>query len=260
MIVTTYDKLKKYADAFTDNRISLLVIRGSGGIGKTHTIAKSFYQDENYLMFNGHATPLSIYLRLMKNRDHLVVFDDVDSLIKNSITVGLLKQICETNKKKIIRYDTTHKVSSEEIKSEFVSNNKVCLLCNDFKRVGRNIKALLTRGIYIDFQPSNDEILKVMKTFNKLDQEIYNFLEKYQDEISDLNFRTYIKCVELKGAKIDWKDYLAGEFNINRLVELALQLSDLPKDQRNDKWRIETGKSVRSLQRILKNQVRFNNV
>ncbi len=254
MIITTYDKLKQYADAFATNQISLLVIRGIGGIGKTHIINESVHGDSSF--FNGHATPLSIYLRLMKKPDQRVIFDDVDSLVTNKVAVALLKQVCETKKDKKVRYDTTHKVSDAPIDNSFVSNNKVCLLCNDFKRIGRNIKALLTRGIYIDFRPSKQEIMRVMKKFDGLDKQIYNFLDEHKDKIGDLNFRTYFKCVELKNAGIDWRDYLVGEFQIQREIELALQLMDLPKDKRNERWVIETGKSVRTLQRIIEKHKR----
>ena len=70
--------------------------------------------------------------------------------------------------------------------------------------------------------------------------------------MQDINFRTYFKCIELKSAGIDWKHYLVSEFKINILVELAIQLSDLPQEERNARWITETGKSIRTLQRILK--------
>lgn len=254
MIIRRYQELTKYMDAFAQGHISLLIVRGGGGIGKTHNLTSSLKNEEPHF-FNGHATPLSIYLKLSKKPDELAVFDDVDSLITNKVSVALLKQICEIKEGKIVRYETTHKVEGQEIPSSFESNNKVCLLCNDFKRIGRNIKALLTRGIYLDFQPSNWEVLRIVKQMSGLDEEIYNYLCKVNKDIKEMNFRIYQKCVELKDASINWRGYLHGEFNINQDKEFALQISDLPKDKRNQLWEAETGKSVRSLQRILKQKV-----
>ena len=251
MILTTYDTLKQYTDAFGDGRISLLVIKGRGATGKSHIVANSV-EDSDCLQFNGHATPLSIYLGLHDSPDSLVVFDDVDSLINNKITVSLLKQICEMNKKKTIRYNTTYRIGEGGIPSSFISTNKVCLICNDFKRVGKNIRALLTRAIFIDFWPTNQEILNQLKGFKDLDLEIFSYLKANSKTIGSIHFRIYIKCKELKNADLDWKDYLSKEYKINELDRIASELIDLPVKERDDAWVKATGKSVRCLQRRLR--------
>ena len=251
MIIKTYKLLGEYIKAFSDNNISLLVIRSYGGLSKTHTV-KTTINDADCQFFNGHATPLSIYMQLQKNPEHLVVFDDVDSLINNKVTVSLLKQFCELSDNKTIRYNTTHKIAGEVVEPKFTSNNKVCLLCNDFKRIGHNIKALLSRGIYIDFKPSHSEILTKMRSFKDLDMDIYNYLNLHNTFIKQLNLRTYFKCVELKRAKLDWKNYLDTEYHLEPYLDLAIQISNLPIEERNVKWILETGKSVRTLQRMLK--------
>jgi hypothetical protein len=188
---------------------------------------------------------------LQKSPEKLVIFDDVDSLLANKTSLALLKQVCEIEDDKTVRYDTTQQINKDAVEPSFVSNNKVCLLCNDIKRVGRHMKALLTRGIYIDFQPTNAEILAVMRTFPDLDMDIFSYLENHTTEIHELNQRIYFKCVELKKAGIDWQGYLKGEFKISKEMELAIQLSDLPLPERNARWEAETGKTARTLQRLL---------
>ena len=257
IILTTYDTLKQYTDAFASGKISLLVLKGRGAIGKTYMIEQSTLQAD-CVNFNGHATPLSIYLKLYENPTQLVVFDDVDSLITNKITVALLKQVCEMKPDKIIRYNSTHKVEDKQIPSSFNSNNRVCLTCNDFKRVGKNIAALLTRAIFIDFQPSNLEVLLQIAKFDDLDKEIFSYLEDHAHQIKELNFRTYIKCVELKQANLDWKDYLTREYKIDPLDEYSLTLLAYPVNIGNWMWQERTGKSTRSLQRRLKKLEVFN--
>ena len=250
MIVRTYKQLNEYIKAFADNNISLLVIRSHGGLSKTHSV-KETINDTDCQFFNGHATPLSIYMQLHDNPDNLVVFDDVDSLINNKVTVSLLKQFCELSDNKVIRYNTTHKVNGAVVEPKFTSNNKVCLLCNDFKRIGRNIKALITRGIYIDFKPSNIEILDKIIKFKDLDRDIFDYLKMHSSYINHFNIRLYFKCLELKKAGINWKDYLISEFNLNPDIELAIEISNMPVSERNVRWVLETDKSVRTLQRIL---------
>lgn len=232
-----------------------MIIQSRGGLGKSR-LAEDVL-NEDVLFFGGHVTPLKMYLTLYENPDKLVVFDDVDELLYNKKNVALLKQLCEVTNDKIIRYATTStikgnkKEGDKEIPSSFVSHNKVMILCNDFKRVGKNLRALQTRGIFINFDPSDTEILTVLETFAK-DKEIFQYLETYSDQIQDLNFRTYIKCVELKRSKINWVNYLKSEFKINFELELALEIRDLETRERNKIWVMETGKSIKTLQRRLK--------
>jgi len=251
MIIKTYKDLQDYFLAFSKGEISLLIIRSEGGLSKSFT-AKQVLNGKNALFFKGHSTPLSIYLRVFKNPEHLICFDDVDSLVHNKVSVALLKQLCEIDDNKLIRYDSTVKVDGKVVPSHFDSNNKVLLLCNDFRRIGRNIKALLTRGIYIDFRPSITEILKVLSGLSSLNAEIFNFLEFHAESIKDFNIRLYFKLLELRRGGIDWKDYVRAEFSINQDKELAFEIRDFPSQQRNERWVAETGKSVRHLQRILK--------
>jgi len=251
MIVRSYDVLREYFAAFSRGEISLLVVKSRGGLGKTHA-ARVAMSGKPVQFFNGHATPLSIYLRLLNNKDDVVVFDDVDSLMLNKTNIALLKQLCEIGDAKPVRYETTAQIDGKRVPPVFYSSNRVCLLCNDFRKVGRNIKALLTRGIFIEFVPDDEAIIEIMKGFADADQEIISYLGEKRSEIQDLNFRLFYKCDELKNAGIDWKAYLRSEYKISQEEELALEIADLPVEERNERWVRETGKSIRSLQLLLR--------
>jgi len=249
--VRDYKTLNSYVKAFAEGYISLLIIKGEGGLGKTYAI-KQIMKEKSPLIFNGHATPLSIYLRLFSEPTARVVFDDVDSMLSNKITVALLKQLCETNKVKEIRYDTTARINEMQVPSSIKCTNKVCLLCNDMKKFGKNMKALLTRAVYLEFVPTKEEIMQRLKQFPELDLEIYEFLQKNIDYFFNLNFRLYLKAKELKEAGVDWQEYAEGEMKVNRELELIMDIMDLPKKERNQIWKEKTGRHVRTLQRKIK--------
>lgn len=247
MKINTFEKLEEYLKAFNDGEINLLIIKSDGGLGKSFTVRKMI---QDAIIFKGHSTPLSIYLRLSKHPLKKIVFDDVDTLFNNKTTIALLKQICDTEKDKVIRYDTTFK-GAEDFKEEFISNNRVVLLCNDIKRMGKNIKALLTRGIFIDFRPSHDSVLEKLNIFAE-DEEVFNYLKEKKNEIDKMNFRIYHNCCELKESGINWKEYLASEYSLNTDSDLVEEIMHLPKNDRNSLWVRETGKSIRALQRNIR--------
>jgi len=251
LIVRDYKTLNEYAKAFSEGYISLLIVKGEGGLGKTYTIQKAMGENKN-MMFNGHATPLSIYLKLFNDRTSPVIFDDVDSLLGNKINISLLKQLCEGNKVKEVMYNTTFKMGGNPIPNSIKCTNKVCLLCNDIKKFGKNMKALLTRAVYIEFVPTKEEVMTMLQSFKELDEEIYSFIETNLGNLTHINFRLYMKAVELKNAKLDWIEYLNGELSKNLELELIMEIMDMPKKERNQVWKDKTGRHVRTLQRKIK--------
>lgn len=251
MLVRDYKTLCSYAKAFAEGHISLLIVKGEGGLGKTYTI-QQVMKEQQHVMFNGHATPLSIYLRLFGHPTERVIFDDVDSLLANKVTVSILKQLCESNKIKTIRYDSTVRINKQAIPKEIRCTNNTCLLCNDMKKFGKNMKALLTRAVYLEFVPTKEEIMRQLSQFPELDKEVYSFIETNLANLKHLNFRLYMKAVELKIARLDWIEYITGEMANNLETELIMEIMDLPKKERNQIWKDKTGRHVRTLQRKIK--------
>lgn len=250
MKVTSYQQLNTYFNAFAEGHISLLIVQSRGGLSKSHT-AKDTLKDHDIIFFNGHATPLSIYMDLFNRPHSMVCFDDCDALLQNKVNLALLKQIAEIDEEKTIRYNTTVKINKKVVPQSFKSTSKVLLLVNDLNRLGKNMKALLTRGVLIDFVPSNEEVLAKIKSIPDIDKEVYGYLHEKQDEIEDLNLRTQFKCQELKESKVDWQQYLRSEHKINIEDDLVLQIMDKPALERDLIWQNETGKSVRTLRRLI---------
>ena len=251
MLVRDYNTLRAYAKAYAEGHISLLIVKGEGGLGKTYNLQKAM-EEQDHILFNGHATPLSVYLRLFNNPTARVIFDDVDSLLANKTTVFILKQLCESNKIKVVRYDSTARINQMEIPKEIRCTNNTCLLCNDMKKFGKNMKALLTRAVYLEFVPTKEEVMRELKEFPELDQEVYSFILEHLAALSHINFRLYMKAVELKKAKLDWIEYINGELSINLELELIMEIMDLPKKERNQIWKDKTGRHIRTLQRKIR--------
>jgi hypothetical protein len=226
--ITTYKELTEYYENFLKGNFPFIIIKARGGIGKTFQIEKMVEESKrNVLFFKGHATPLSIYMALYKNNVARVVFDDVDQLLKNKTIIALLKQICDLKEEKKVYYSTTAKLG-EEIPPEFTSKNKVMLITNQLGLSDDNMKALLTRALFIDFEPSNQEVFNIMVKFpkTKKEEEIINFMVKFQN-VSLLNFRDYEHLKNLMYSNIDYKRYYFESKQINteeyKIKSIAVQ-------------------------------------
>ena len=213
--VSTYKEYKQYVQGFIDGYIPFIIIKSSGGHGKTYTFEQFKKKGHNIIFLSGHVTPLKFYLTMMENPTAKIILDDVGTTFTNKTMGELLKQATELKPKKWIRYASTTAILKPEEK-EFLFSGRIGILTNENPKNNNNHKALITRCIFIDFKPSNDEILNIMKHFPKTEEEkkVYDFIYTYKDVIS-LNFRDYKKINMVKDANIDWKGYFISEKKIN---------------------------------------------
>jgi hypothetical protein len=247
--IQTYKELKETLKVLDNSKTNLLIIKSLGGLGKTHLTEELF----KYALFiKGYITPLELYIKLFENNDKLVIFDDVDSLLKEKKNISLLKQLCENEKDKKISYSSTTMTTRYEIEQDFISNNRVIILCNDLNAKGFDINALVTRGFYIHFNPSNEEVLRELETFKDIDKEITTSLKENIRKIRHFNFRIYNRCLNYKTGGGDYLNYLRIEYKLNQDYSFIRRLKEMPIKDRNALWQKTTGKSIRQLQRNLK--------
>jgi len=214
--ITTYNEYREYMQAFKMKKLNLLTVVSRGGLGKTF-ISEDELMMEAPLVFTGHVTPMALYralyLRSLEEKDVIVIFDDVDALMQNKTTVSLLKQICDTRETKTVRYLSTSGMLGD-IPREFDTNCKVLMLMNDLKPEDLNLKALMTRSHLVNFIPQDVEVLNNLRTFGT-DKEILNFIEIYAPYSSALNLRCYVRAVELKNSKLDWKISIINDLQVD---------------------------------------------
>ena len=88
-----------------------VVIIGPGGLGKSYTVSKTLnangFKDvsvldgefevgarvsgKKYIVVKGYSTPKGLYRLLYENREGVIVFDDCDSVLKDPVSLNLLK-------------------------------------------------------------------------------------------------------------------------------------------------------------------------
>lgn len=238
--------------AFGEKQLNLLVVVSRGGLGKTF-IAEDALIEQSPLIFSGHVTPLAMYAELLnrngEEKDFIAVFDDVDALMLNKTNVALLKQLCDTREEKTIKYTTTSPIL-KELPKEFETSCKILMLMNTLKTDDKNLDALLTRAHLIYFNPPDTEIMRHLKTFGE-DDEILDFIQTYAPFSKTLNLRVYTRAVELKKVKLDWKQEIANELNIDkRLIEFEDLLKKYDTDKEREQHFSESRSNYYRIKRI----------
>ena len=201
MIIKTYKELEEYVAMFKKQNCDLLIIMSKGGLGKTSLLSKTM-KNQEYVYINTHSTPLKTYLTLFEKRDCPVVFDDIDSILKNSIMVSMLKSLTNTSAIKELTYHTTSKLIGNA-PDNFTTTSNVCILLNEFDVQDKALKPLLDRGFFIEFLPSKEEILKkiekVAKSQSLIDSEkcVLEFIKENYQKINELSLRSLMKGLQL---------------------------------------------------------------
>jgi len=211
MIIRTYTELEEYFEMFGKQNLDLLIVLSRGGLGKTTTL-KRVMKNKNFVYINTHSTPLKTYLTLYEQQDNCVAFDDVGSILTNPIMVSMLKSLSDTNPIKEINYNTTSKLIGNAPEN-FKTASNVCLLLNEFDVRSKTLLPIIDRGFYVEFIPSNEEIMQKIRQISKSQsiienpKQVLDFFENNYSKIEKLSLRTFIKALQLSSFnKNTWKE------------------------------------------------------
>lgn len=152
--ITTYAELERFAKAFADGNINLLVVVGDGGLQKSRTLQETVPAGSCWIQ--GNASPFGIYLKLYQFRDRLVVIDDVDSLSRNKDGINLLKCLCQTEPERTVAWlSATRQLAEDKVPREFTTSSRVCIIANQWGNSrNRNLAAVEDRGHVLRFTPT----------------------------------------------------------------------------------------------------------
>lgn len=260
MIIRTYEQLRFYVEMFKNGNADLLILEGVGGLSKSRTV-EEVMKDKEYLKIVSHVSPMKLFILGFQYRDRPLIFDDCDNLLQNESCLSLLKMFCQTDEVKEIQWATTSvKLDQEGIPEKYETRSKVIIICNRFNELTEKISALRDRSWFVEFRPSNEEILAKMKEILPLvhseltieeKTEVFEVIEKYVNVAEEVSLRTFIKGLSLfkecKSKGIDWRDILLSSIELNpKMVLLDRILRDYEREaDRINAWE-ENGYSRRS--------------
>ncbi len=201
--IRTYEELQSYVRAFAEGHLNLLIVVGSGGIGKSRSVRDALNGRE-VCWIEGNASPLGMYMRLFKQPSDIVVIDDVDSLYRERNGVRLLKSLCQTeDEKRIAWYTAAPPLRLENVPHEYTTPCRAVIVSNDWETLNRNVEAVQDRGHLLVFEPTPYEVHDHVANWFE-DGEILNWMESRLHAIGRPSIRHYLRAAELKRAGMDW--------------------------------------------------------
>lgn len=200
--LTTYDELERYAQAFAEGHLNLLVICGTAGVGKSQTFKRAVGGKACWI--DGNATAFGVYLQAYAHRDQPIVLDDVDGLYRERNGVRLLKALGQTDQFKSLSWQSdAPTLARNGIPRQFMTSSQVAIITNEWRTANVDVAAVEDRGHCLHFDPSALQVHQQAAGWF-WDQEIFDFVAQHLHLIGQHSLRTYVLAWELKQAGLDW--------------------------------------------------------
>jgi hypothetical protein len=211
-----------------------VVVSGPGGLGKSYTVTQALTDagmvdvsllDEfdigdkintakSFRVIKGYSTPKGLYRTLYENKDGVVVFDDCDSVLKDPVSLNLLKAALDSYDRRVISWRAD--LRDEDLPQAFEFKGRVVFISN--LPADALDQAIITRSMAVDVSMTNEQKIDRMRFL--LDQsgfmpeyekshkvDALNLIDTLKDKVKELSLRTLIQVTKIrKSAGAKWKD------------------------------------------------------
>ena len=211
-----------------------VVVTGPGGLGKSHTVTQSLISagftdisaldDFNpgdypgldcFRVVKGYSTPKGLYRTLYENRNSVLVFDDTDSVLKDPVSLNLLKAALDSYSKRIISWKAD--IRDEDLPTVFEFTGRVVFISN--LSSWQIDQAIISRSMSVDlsmtpnekvdrmrFLLSQDDFMPEFQQNQKVDS--LNLISSLVNEVKELSLRSLIQVTKIRAANPNgrWKE------------------------------------------------------
>ena len=211
-----------------------VVITGPGGLGKTFnvlsTLQKNGMQDltsleefmegtvvstkKSFVIIKGYSTPKGLYRALYENRNGVIVFDDCDSVLRDPVSLNLLKAALDSYDRRVISWRAD--IRDDDLPTSFEFKGRVIFISN--MSANQLDQAILTRSLVVDLTMTNTQKVERMRFLlsqsdfmpeyeREFKQDAMDLIAKLQDEVKELSLRTLIQVTKIRKSNgKNWKN------------------------------------------------------
>ena len=204
---------------------SSVVVTGPGGLGKSYTVSKALetngFKDistlealevgarintrRSFRVIKGYSTPKGLYRLLYENKDGVLVFDDCDSVLKDPVSLNLLKGALDSYSRRIISWRAD--IRDEDLPTSFEFKGRVVFISN--LSSSQIDQAIITRSMAVDLSMTTQQKIDRMRHIlesgefmpealkeHKVDA--INLVERLKDSVKELSLRTLIQVTKIR--------------------------------------------------------------
>jgi hypothetical protein len=225
------DDLRNMLMLIIDNINPSLIVCGRGGVGKTHTVTKTFEEfgmdeGDDYVMIKGASSALSMYKALYYNNGKTLVFDDCDSVFRDEDAVNILKAALDSNDRRKISWlsrSTYDPATETPTKTRPVPNTfefDGCIVFISNLPIESIDEAVRTRSYIIDVSLNQKQVFVLIErnlaeilptVSSSIKEEVLDYMKtSYKSKHGEMvNFRTFIKSVKIRmSGHPNWKSLI----------------------------------------------------
>jgi hypothetical protein len=211
-----------------------VIVTGPGGLGKSYTVTKALesngFKDistlealevgatvntkKSFRVVKGYSTPKGLYRLLFENKNGVLVFDDCDSVLKDPVSLNLLKGALDSYSKRIISWRAD--IRDEDLPTSFEFKGRVVFISN---LASTQIdQAIITRSMAVDLSMDTRQKVERMRYIMSLDEfapdftgqqkvDAIDLIEELKDDVKELSLRTLLQVINIRAnAGKNWKD------------------------------------------------------
>lgn len=215
-----FEFLEKFTNMVLDGETVSAIVTGEGGLGKSHTIMgalekRGWQEGEQYVVVKGYATPKALYGTLWEHRDKTIIFDDCDSVLKDAVSLNLLKGALDSYDKRTISWLQKGFID-DKLPNSFEFQGNIIFISNmssdklDQAVKSRSITIDLSMTLKDKIERMNYILPSVMPSYPMdMKQAALDFMAQHADIAKEFNMRTLqkvIKVLHAYGDNPEWKD------------------------------------------------------
>lgn len=195
---------------FVSDMISMLssgeqasvIVTGPGGLGKSYNVIKALeksgMQDvtlleefeigrrmnmaKTFRIIKGYSTPKGLYRTIFENKDGVIVFDDTDSILRDPVSLNILKAALDSYSKRIITWNAD--IRDEDLPNSFEFKGRIIFISN-LSSIQMD-QALISRSMTVDLTMTRQQKIDRMRYLIQQSDFMEEFKQEHKNDAMDL--------------------------------------------------------------------------
>ena len=238
-IATRFDILHDMTKAVIAGDVRAMIVTGPPGVGKSYGVEKELDKASmmdsiagrpiKYEVVKGAMTALGLYAKLYEHADanHVLVFDDCDSVLMDELSLNILKAALDSGKKRVLHWNAdSSKLRTEGIPNKFEFKGGVIFITNvkfenvRSKKLQDHLEALQSRCHYLDLtlDTMRDKFLRIKQIVatgelfgdydlsKESEEEVISFMDAKKDKLREVSLRMALKIADLTKVSSNWRE------------------------------------------------------